>query len=94
VVVRCFDYKRRDLKITNFIFNEWINDCKNRMLSPFPDPLQPPQENCWQTQPVEWKPRQLNWQDTHASQAATSGQEAVTAGRPKQFAPIILSTIG
>jgi hypothetical protein len=33
VVMRCLEHKRRDAKITNHIFNEWINDCKTKMLS-------------------------------------------------------------
>lgn len=33
VVMRCFEYKRKDMKITNFLFNEWIIECKNKMQS-------------------------------------------------------------
>jgi hypothetical protein len=33
VVIRCFEHKKKDIKLTNFLFNEWIGDCRNKMLS-------------------------------------------------------------
>ena len=33
VVMRCFEHKKKDIKLTNFLFNEWIGDCRNKMLS-------------------------------------------------------------
>lgn len=33
VVQRCFEHKKKDAKITNFIFNDWISECKIKMLS-------------------------------------------------------------
>lgn len=33
VVIRCFEQKKKDIKLTNFLFNEWIGDCRNKMLS-------------------------------------------------------------
>ena len=33
VVLRCFENKKKDVKITNFLFNDWITECKNKMLS-------------------------------------------------------------
>lgn len=31
--MRCFEYRKKDLKLTNFLFNEWIGECKSKMLS-------------------------------------------------------------
>ncbi len=33
VVQRCFEHKKKESKITNFIFNDWISECKIKMLS-------------------------------------------------------------
>lgn len=33
VVNRCFEQKKKDIKLTNFLFNEWIGDCRNKMLN-------------------------------------------------------------
>lgn len=33
VVTRCFEVRRKDGKITNMIFNEWVNEYKNKTLN-------------------------------------------------------------
>jgi hypothetical protein len=33
VVTRCFESRRKDGKITNMIFNDWVNEYKNKSVS-------------------------------------------------------------
>jgi hypothetical protein len=66
VAVRCFESKRKDMKITNFIFNEWINECKIQMLSVFNKTPENKEtavqgENYWETGTIEWKHSKFNF---------------------------------
>ena len=102
--MKCFEYKRKDMKITNFLFNAWINECKTKMLSVFNvvggDKESPKSQNYWETGSIEWKHNKFNF-STESWNAepkvavetgpANEAENVVLAGKSKEFMPIILS---
>lgn len=92
------------MKITNFLFNEWINECKTKMLSVFnvvtEDKETPKSQNYWETGSIEWKHNKFNFSAESwnaepkvaaESVAASEAEKVIIAGKSKEFMPIILS---
>lgn len=87
VVMRCFEYKKKDAKITNFIFNQWIAEFKIRLVSVEQDEKGGKEGNGEWTTTLEWEHFNVSLDYTKWNEIKKD-EEGVPA---KSFMPIILT---
>lgn len=85
------------MKITNFLLNEWINECKTKMLCVFktePETVKVclQAQNYWETGSIDWKQNKFNFSSEQKDQPEDKSKETtMNAGKSKVFKPIIIS---